>query len=584
MTPWLQYLYMILLFLWSSNLYAQEEIDKEISSIYHNLISGKKQFTEHDFDFLQNLKDPDLSQSPDSIIYQYHYLIGSWLDSHAGDLQKRIYHVEKALHLIETKPIFSLGIFDIEYLALSNAVAGYYEELGNINKAIFQYERTLVRGEKFLSKESNANIRRVKSDCISSLGRLYAKKGYKREAIDCFQKAFEIYSVDYEPGATETYFPLWLLCNYYRDEGDYDKSILHWKRLIGFFEKHNAILTEEYASTYYFLGNTYSDAKDLDSSIVSYKRAIFIYEQINASFEDVESTYTNLLCTYAKVGNIEGFEEIKLILQKKYFSQNKKEEYYRCLWAATTMFPSDKVKPFMDELLENFSKLEISQQVPIMMQLADINLEVEPISSISFCNRGIDIINQSEYKDAAVGWLYTLYLIRSFAYQKQSDLKSAVDDAMCALDYFSKCNDATDMTKQQLLFHIVNLCFDNKDYVKVVELEKNLLSLTKDLYGENSNEYAANLTMMGISLMYNGKYSKAINTFAELADFILQIDGERSINFATNLHNMGRAYMLKGDSKKAIAYLEEAKSLQLNIQGSVDNKTNQYLNELGVYE
>ena len=90
--------------------------------------------------------------------------------------------------------------------------------------------------------------------------------------------------------------------------------------------------------------------------------------------------------------------------------------------------------------------------------------------------------------------------------------------------------------------------------------------------------------MIGISLMYNGKYKKAINAFKELSNLILQIDGESSVNFATNLHNMGRAYMLKGKNKEAIAYLEEAKSLQLNIEGTVDNKTNQYLNELGIYE
>lgn len=583
MVRWLQYLSMVLLFLWDSDLHAQNTVEKEISLIYYNLANGS-QFTENDFNFLQSLNESDLSQSPDSVIYQYHYLIGSWLDYNDGDLAQRIYHIEKALNLIETKPIFPLGIFDIEYLWLCNAMASYYEELGDIDKAIYQYERTLVRGEKFLNKELNANLREAKSDCISSLGTLYVKKGYKREAINCFEKAFEISYIDYKPGATETYFPLWLLCNYYRDEKDYDKSISHWKRLICFFEEHHTILTEEYASTYYFLGNTYREAKDLDSSIASYKQAISIYQQINASFEETESAYGNLLCAYAEAGDTDGFKEIKSILQKYYFSQNKKENYYSSLWAATTLFPSDKVKPLMDELLENFSKLEISQQVKIMIRLANMNLDVEPISSILYCNRGIDLISQSKHKDTAVGWLYTLYQIRSLAYQKQSNLKSAIDDALCALNYFGKCNDITDVTKQQLLFRVVNLCLDNKDYVKVVELEKNLLPLTKDLYSEKSHEYVSNLTMIGISLMYNGKYKKAINAFKELSNLILQIDGESSVNFATNLHNMGRAYMLKGKNKEAIAYLEEAKSLQLNIEGTVDNKTNQYLNELGIYE
>lgn len=574
---------MVLLFLWCSNLYAQKAVDKEISLIYHNL-GNKDVFTENDFNFLQSLKESDLSQSPDSIIYQYHYLIGSWLDYNEGDLQQRIYHAGKALHLIETKPIFPLGTFDIEYLWLCNAMASYYEELGDIDKAIYQYERTLVRGEKILNKESNANLRGSKSDCISSLGTLYAKKGYKREAISCFEKAFEISHIDYEPGATETYFPLWLLCDYYREEKDYDKSILHWKRLIQFFEEHHAILTEEYASTYFFLGTTYSAAKDLDSAISSYKRAIAIYQQINANFEEAKSSYENLLCAYAEAGNTDGFKEIKSILQKYYFSQNKEEDYYHSLWAASTLLPSDKVKQFTDELLENFSKLGISQQVKIMMRLADINLDIEPKNSILYCNRGINIINQSEERNTAVGWLYTLYQIRSLAYQKQSDFKSAIDDALCALDYERKCNDATDKTKQQLLFRTINLYLDNKNYAKAVELGKKLLPLTKELYGEESREYISNLTIFGIGLIHNGKYQKAINTLKRLSELLQQIEGENSINYATNLHNIGRAYMLKGNNKKAIAYLEKAKALQLRVEGIINDKTNQYLNELGIYE
>ena len=173
---------------------------------------------------LQSIKEDDLLQSPDSVIYQYHYLIASWLDFNEGDLQKRMYHVSKALHLTEnSKKVTSdeFGIFDIEYLWLSKAMAEYYQEAGNIDKAIMQYERTLVRGEQILDKESNKNLRGVKSSCISTLGELYAKKGYKREAISCFEKAFEITRVDYEQGATETYFPLWRLSYYYGEEKDY---------------------------------------------------------------------------------------------------------------------------------------------------------------------------------------------------------------------------------------------------------------------------------------------------------------------------------------------------------------------------
>ena len=42
--------------------------------------------------------------------------------------------------------------------------------------------------------------------------------------------------------------------------------------------------------------------------------------------------------------------------------------------------------------------------------------------------------------------------------------------------------------------------------------------------------------------------------------------------------------MLKGENKSAITYLKEAQSLQLDIEGVINEKTNQYLNELGIYD
>lgn len=584
MIRWSQYLSAVFLFLWSSNLYAQRAIDNEITLIYHNL-GYKNQFTEHDFNFLQSLREPDLLQMPDSVIYQYHYLIGSWLEFNNGDLQKRIYHIGKALHLVETRQIFPLGIgiIDIEYLWLCSAMANCFKELGDLDKAILQYERTLVRGERLLDKESNVNLRGTKAECISSLGELYAKKGYKREAVNCFEKAFEISSIDYVTKATDKYFPLWRLAIFYEEEKDYAKSILSWKRLIQFFEEHNASLTEENANSYYFLANTYREAKDIDSAIISYKQAIKTYKYINADFEEIEPSYGNLLCAYAEIGNLEGFKEIKSTLRDYYYSQNKEEKYYYSLWAATTLLSTENAKQFMNELLDNFSKLDISKQVDILKRLAAESLDKEQDNCILYCNKGIELIN-NEIKGNAPAWLYILYQTRSLAYQKQNNFKSAVNDALCALDYFNKCNDATNTTRQQLLFRIMNLHLENKDYVKVMELEKDLIPLTKDIYGEKSHEYVSTLTMIGISLMYNGKCQKAINTFKELSELIQQIDDEKSINFATNLHNIGRAYMLKGEKQNAIAYLEKAKSLQLNIEGVINNKTNQYLNELGIYE
>lgn len=585
---WLQYIFfVVLLTLKATSISAQEEISREISLIYHNL-GDKGQFTENDFNFLQSIKEDDLLQSPDSVVYQYHYLIGLWLDFNEGDLQKRMYHVSKALHLTEnSKKVTSdeFGIFDIEYLWLSKAMAEYYEESGNIDKAIMQYERTLVRGEQILlDKESNKNLRGVKSGCLSTLGELYAKKGYKREAISCFEKAFEISKVDYEQGATETYFPLWLLSNYYVEEKDYEKSILSWKRLIQFFEENKTDLSKECASSYYFLGNVYGKTKKWESAINSYKKALSIYKNINADLSLMESTYSNLWCVYAEIGDMAGFQNINSVLKEYYFSQNKIEDYYRSLWAATTLLPIDKTKSTKDELLKGFSKLDVPMQVRLLIRMADESLKDQPNNAIIYSQKAIDIIDKSEYKDSAAGWYYHLHQIRSIAYQNQNEKRKAIDEVQRSLEYFAKCKDATDTTRQQILFRLSNLYLDCKDYEKAAEVIDILIPLTIQLYGEGSREYTTNMNEAGICLMYSGKYKKAIKLFKELSSMIQKDEGENSINYATNIHNLGRAYMLKGDKQNAIACFERAKALQLAIEGTINSKTNQYLNELGIYE
>ena len=104
------------------------------------------------------------------------------------------------------------------------------------------------------------------------------------------------------------------------------------------------------------------------------------------------------------------------------------------------------------------------------------------------------------------------------------------------------------------------------------------------MYGEGSREYTTNMNEAGICLMYSGKYKKAIKLFKELSSMIQKDEGENSINYTTNIHNLGRAYMLKGDKQNAIVCFERAKALQLAIEGTINSKTNQYLNELGIYE
>lgn len=565
--------------------HADDNINRRIYSVY-TALSEKGDFSESDYNFIKQIPEATLINCPDSTMYQYHYLIGSWLDYSDGDIDERTYHISQALRLIETKKdVLTYGIFDIEYLWLSKALAACFEEKKDYPNAISQYERTLVRGERVLENGSNKNLRGAKSDCLCALGRLYLKAGYEREGIKCLEDAFVLSNVDYEPGATETYFPQFVLATHYLiDKKDYAKSIEEWNKLISFFASKNATNTKDNAQMYYFLGNAYNKNKDYQQAVSTYLKGIALYKEIEAIPEDVEKLYGNLLCTYAECGDIEGLKRSLDEYQQLLFSQNKQADFYKQMCRISSLLPSEKQKDIRDRIMQGFSQLNPIQQVNLLMDLAYEKLNESPEQTIKIAQQALEILNTNGYTEQAAGWMFQLITAKSLAFQKQRNFEQAVCEAQRSLEYLDKCNDATDGNRHDVLFRIANLYNEVANYDKVIESADRLISLTINLYGEKSRQYISSKTLLGIAYMYIGETKKAIDIFKDLSSLILSIEGEQSMQYAICLHNLGRAYMLQGNKDKAAEILTESKNLQMAVSYAIDPKTNQYLNELGIYE
>lgn len=565
--------------------HADDNINRRIYAVY-TALSETGDFSESDYNFLKQISEATLINCPDSTIYQYHYLIGSWLDFSDGDIDERTYHISQALRLIETKKdVLEYGIFDIEYLWLSKALARYFEEKKDYHKAISQYERTLVRGEMVLGNGSNKNLRGAKSDCLCALGRLYLKAGYEREGIKCLEDAFVLSNVDYEPGATETYFPQFVLATHYLiDKKDYRKSIEEWNKLIMFFASKNATNTKENAHMYYFLGNAYSKNKEYQQAVSTYLKGISLYKEIGETSDDVEKLYGNLLCTYAVCGDIEGLKSSLDEYQQLLSSQNKQADFYKQMYSILSLLPSEKQKDIRDRIMQGFSQLNPTQQVNLLMDVAYEKIIECPEQAITAAQQAIDILSANGYVNQAAGWMFQLTTAKSLALQNQRDFEQAVCEAQKSLEYLNKCANASDKNKEEVISRIANLYSEVANYGKVIETTERLIPLTINLHGEKSREYISSKTLLGIASMYIGETKKAIDIFKDLSSIILSMEGKQSRQYAICLHNLGRAYMLQGNKDKAIELLIESKNLQMAVSYAIDPKTNQYLNELGIYE
>ncbi len=582
MARWNQYLLLLLLAIWGGEMYAQKSVGEKVSALYGKYRNKDVRIGREDCAFLQRIAEGEVGRWPDTVAYQYHYLLYG-VAVERDDMQKRFHHAEKALGMLETKLIKTYAFkYDVDYVDVCCKMGKGYEERGEMDKAILQYERALVRREWLLESEPHHNARRVKSGCLASLGSLYVKKGHNREALSCFEEAFAISNVDYKPGATDTYYPLRLICQFYMDGKDYEKAAIQIKRLIRFLDEHKAHVTKDCAEEYFRLGCTYDNMRDYKSAIASYKEAVSIYRQTKTAMKEAEECYSNLWCAYARVGNTEGFKEIKSALQKHFTAKKQKEEYFRHFWAATTLLPSDKAKPFMDELEKNFATLDASLQMEIMKLLSKYYFEQNNAEKcLTYCTKGIDIIKKSKLKGTAHETLGYFYETRAYANKASGKRGPAIDDAQNALGQYNKCKDKAASDRVTLLSCLQEQYIENGDYGKAVVTGNSLLSIIKAAYGEKSRGYIYHALVESVAMTHNKEYNRAIEFLKGLKATVLEVDGSRSAVYATLLRNMGRAYMLNGDKERAAAHLQEAMSIQLEKEGAVDSMTNQYLKELG---
>ena len=80
--------------------------------------------------------------------------------------------------------------------------------------------------------------------------------------------------------------------------------------------------------------------------------------------------------------------------------------------------------------------------------------------------------------------------------------------------------------------------------------------------------------------MKNGKYKEGVKHVNIALKITKEQSGENNDTYSIMLHNKGRLFQLLNDRIKAKQLLEESKKIQLNVNGTVMPKTEQYLKEI----
>ncbi|MBO5966268.1 MAG: tetratricopeptide repeat protein [Methanobrevibacter sp.] len=123
------------------NAFAQLDISQRISDVIvsQNIEKGKI--------LLQQIKDSDIKNMPDSTLFDYYYLAG-FVAMGNDEFGEQIEYLTKAKEICETKLGINNNVF--VYFEIINALGEACEELGNDDEAILWYEEGIVKGLPYL--------------------------------------------------------------------------------------------------------------------------------------------------------------------------------------------------------------------------------------------------------------------------------------------------------------------------------------------------------------------------------------------------------------------------------------------------
>ena len=117
------------------------------------------------------------------------------------------------------------------------------------------------------------------------------------------------------------------------------------------------------------------------------------------------------------------------------------------------------------------------------------------------------------------------------------------------------------------------------------EIYKKIISLTKQVYGNYSEEYVFALLETGTFYYDLGKYREALNFYRKALEISLKTFGEEHPSVAISYNNIGVVYNSLGNYDKALEFCEKALNIRLKIFGEEHPDIAMSYNNIGkVYE
>lgn len=563
-------LYSILLFI-SSMAYSQSLNDR-ILEIGNYIETDVNKATT----VLNEVKPEVLAASPDTIKFLYHYYSAAVEDLQGKTSDKKVEHLKEAKKIRET----SLGIYDPTYLEIIWAIGNEYEERDSIETAIGYYQEGIVKGQYFMAHKNEIAMYYY-SNLLSSLGGLYESKYPENIVKNLYLSSFDLIKEQYISGESFSYFPIWRLSQYYRKRKEYDKSIQYADSVLSHIETNEGnIFNKAYSDQLYFMGNILVDYNKINDAVKIFETAIMINDTLNNKYApDLSGLYGNYILALTQNKEFSKIESFIPFLKNFAINNNDKMFYMNTLYTICKTLISlqeyNKALYYNSLIYKDFNFLSKNEERQVINnQKDDILFLIENEKKI------MELENLINSNDSITFEKCSLKLELGRRYNAKLEENSALNIFKEAINNLQEMKKNNSELYCLLLSDVCNLYMYKEDYDSAYCYCKDEIEFTKKIYGEKSKEYANSCNTLSVINMKNGKYKEGVKHVNIALKITKEQSGENNDTYSIMLHNKGRLFQLLNDRIKAKQLLEESKKIQLNVNGTVMPKTEQYLKEI----
>lgn len=504
--------------------FAQHDISQRI---YDVLISKNTRDCKV---LMQQIKETDIINLPDSTLFNYYYLVG-WCSYENNNHKKQIEYLEKAKDICETRLGIDNNVF--MYFEIIKALGEACTNLNKDDEALLWYEEGIIKGLPYLEVEVEP-LKTYLNDMRDMSADIYEKKGH------------------YD------------IAKYLRNDKPLD--------YIGSFDYAWELLRDALKLSY---ENKCKDAiKLLDEAQGIFKKCG------NEGKEMMGPLYRVYLRCYAFIGDTKKINELLRTKSKTMFYDGTKSYLVDDMYEVISTFILNHCDINTAEFYYQKLLNEIENTKP-----EDSTVIAEIGNSIKFFKNIYSQIDSLENEK---------YAVQEYSYEwgitslKQANLLISVqryDDAneICEQIYEISVTlkDDPQALHWAVLMNLADYNLQNKNFTQAERyLREQMRWLDSREIPLDAEERGWIYNKMGIACLNERLFSKGKEMLTKAEQILLPIYGEQSQEYATILLNKGRLTQLEGNLNEAKSLLEKSANIQIEVSGNVGAKTSQYLEEV----